>query len=65
MCQERRSIEVAAIGRIEDLPGFARDAFVADHETRVVNEAIARIASDYYRPVDKRSLTNGSVSGAD
>jgi carboxyl-terminal processing protease len=51
-------------GHPEDLPGFARDAFVANHETRVVNEAIARIASDYYRPVDKRSLTNGSVSGA-
>jgi carboxyl-terminal processing protease len=51
-------------GHPEDLPGFARDAFVADHETRVVNEAIARIATDYYRPVDKRSLTNGSVSGA-
>jgi carboxyl-terminal processing protease len=51
-------------GHPEDLPGFARNAFVADHETRVVDEAIARIANDYYRPVSKQSLANGSVSGA-
>jgi carboxyl-terminal processing protease len=51
-------------GHPEDLPSFARNAFVADHETRVVDEAIDRIAQDYYRPVGKSSLTNGSVSGA-
>jgi carboxyl-terminal processing protease len=51
-------------GHPEDLPGFARDAFVADHETRVVNEAINRIASDYYRPVAKGRLTNASIAGA-
>ena len=51
-------------GHPEDLPGFARNAFVADHETRVVNEAINRIASDYYRPVAKGRLTNASIAGA-
>ncbi len=51
-------------GHPEDLPQFARNAFVADHETRVVSEAINRIASDYYRPVAKGRLTNASVSGA-
>ncbi len=51
-------------GHPEDLPSFARNAFVADHETRVVDEAIDRIAHDYYRPIGKSSLTNGSVSGA-
>jgi carboxyl-terminal processing protease len=51
-------------GHPEDLPRFARSAFVADHETRVVNEAINRIASDYYRPVAKGRLTNASVAGA-
>jgi carboxyl-terminal processing protease len=51
-------------GHPEDLPGFARSAFVADHETRVVNEAINRIASDYYRPVAKGRLTNASIAGA-
>ncbi len=51
-------------GHPEDLPQFARNAFVADHETRVVSEAINRITSDYYRPVAKGRLTNASISGA-
>ncbi|HLB21723.1 MAG TPA: S41 family peptidase [Solirubrobacteraceae bacterium] len=51
-------------GHPEDLPSFARSALVADHETRVVNEAINRIASDYYRPIAKGKLTNASISGA-
>jgi carboxyl-terminal processing protease len=51
-------------GHPEDLPSFARRAFVADHETRVVDEAIRRIASDYYRPVAKGRLANSSISGA-
>lgn len=51
-------------GHPEDLPEFARGTFVADHETRVVNEAINRISSDYYRPVSKGHLTNSSISGA-
>jgi carboxyl-terminal processing protease len=51
-------------GHPEDLPGFARSAFVADHETRVVDEAINHIASDYYRPVAKSGLANGSIAGA-
>jgi carboxyl-terminal processing protease len=51
-------------GHPEDLPKFARSALVADHETRVVNEAINRIASDYYRPVSKSHLTNSSIAGA-
>ncbi len=38
-------------GHPEDLPGFVRDAFVADHQTRVVDEAIERIDHDYYRPI--------------
>jgi carboxyl-terminal processing protease len=51
-------------GHPEDLPSFARKAFVADHETRVVSEAINRIASDYYRPIAKGRLANASISGA-
>jgi carboxyl-terminal processing protease len=51
-------------GHPEDLPQFARNAFVADRETRVVSEAINRIASDYYRPVAKGRLANASVAGA-
>jgi carboxyl-terminal processing protease len=51
-------------GHPEDLPSFARSAFVSDHATRVVDEAISRIASDYYRPVAKGALANASVAGA-
>ncbi|HWX75028.1 MAG TPA: S41 family peptidase [Solirubrobacteraceae bacterium] len=51
-------------GHPEDLPSFARSLFVADHQTRVVDEAINRIASDYYRPVGKRRLADASIAGA-
>jgi carboxyl-terminal processing protease len=51
-------------GHPEDLPGFARPVFVADNDTRVVNEALARIHRDYYRPVSERQLANASLSGA-
>ncbi|HUN79825.1 MAG TPA: S41 family peptidase [Solirubrobacteraceae bacterium] len=51
-------------GHPEDLPGFARPVFVADNDTRVVNEALARIHRDYYRPVSERQLANASLGGA-
>jgi carboxyl-terminal processing protease len=51
-------------GHPEDLPSFARSSLVAHADTRVVDEAIERIASDYYRPVGTGSLTNASVAGA-
>jgi carboxyl-terminal processing protease len=51
-------------GHPEDLPGFARKALVANQDTRVVDEAIARIASDYYRKVPKGRLANASIEGA-
>ncbi len=38
-------------GHPEDLPAFARSSLVAHADTRVVDEAIERISSDYYRPV--------------
>src|SRR3984957_16333454 len=50
-------------GHPEDLPGFVRNAFVKDHETAVVNQAIDRIAHDYYRPLKKSQLTNSSIAG--
>ena len=43
-------------GHPEHLPGFLRNSFVADHQTRVVDEAIQRIARDYYRPVSAGQL---------
>jgi carboxyl-terminal processing protease len=52
-------------GHPEDLPGFARrSAFEQNHQTQVVDEALARIASDYYRPIPKSQLANTSIAGA-
>src|SRR3984957_639949 len=50
-------------GHPEHLPGFLRRAFVVDHQTRVVDEAIQRVASDYYRPIPTSKLSNASISG--
>jgi carboxyl-terminal processing protease len=50
-------------GHPQDLPGFLRSAFVADRQTRVVDEAIERIASDYYRPIPPGQLANSSIAG--
>jgi carboxyl-terminal processing protease len=51
-------------GHPEDLPSFARSAFEVNHQTLVVDEAIARISSDYYRPIGKSKLANASIAGA-
>jgi len=50
-------------GHPEDLPGFARRALVADHDTRVVDEAINTVASDYYRPISRGQLASASIAG--
>jgi carboxyl-terminal processing protease len=51
-------------GHPEDLPPFMRSALVAGDSTRVVDEAVDRISSDYYRPVAKNRLADASVAGA-
>jgi carboxyl-terminal processing protease len=50
-------------GHPKELPGFIRNAFVANRETLVVNEAIEKVASDYYRPIPKSSLAGSSIAG--
>ncbi len=50
-------------GHPSDLPGFARNAFVANHNTQVVDEAIERVSHDYYRPIPTSSLDNSSIAG--
>jgi carboxyl-terminal processing protease len=50
-------------GHPEDLPSFVRNAFEANHQTQVVDEAIQRIASDYYRPIPTSQLSNASIAG--
>ncbi|MFI5010317.1 MAG: S41 family peptidase [Solirubrobacterales bacterium] len=51
-------------GHPNELPSFMRSVFVRDHETLAVNEAIDRIAHDYYRPVPKSQLASSSIAGA-
>jgi carboxyl-terminal processing protease len=51
-------------GHPNDLPGFMRSAFVREHQTLVVNEALERIEHDYYRPISSGELSNASVAGA-
>jgi carboxyl-terminal processing protease len=50
-------------GHPEDLPAFARGGLVANQETEVVDEAIHRIASDYYRPIAAPRLADSSIAG--
>jgi carboxyl-terminal processing protease len=50
-------------GHPSKLPGFARDLFVANHDTLSVDEAIERVAHDYYRPVPKSLLASSSIAG--
>jgi carboxyl-terminal processing protease len=51
-------------GHPEDLPSFARSAFEVNHQTQVVDEALARISNDYYRPITKSQLASASIAGA-
>jgi carboxyl-terminal processing protease len=48
----------------DDLPAFARGPFASDRSTRVVDEAIERISSDYYRPVTEGRLSDASIAAA-
>jgi carboxyl-terminal processing protease len=50
-------------GHPGSLPAFLRDAFVADHDTRVVNEAIDDVSNDYYRPLPRSALGDASIAG--
>lgn len=50
-------------GHPEDLPRFMRQAFVAEAKSEVVQEAIERVAQDYYRPIPDGELANSSISG--
>ena len=50
-------------GHPEDLPSFLRSAFVADNKTAVVDEAIQRIAGEYYRPIPTSKLSSASIAG--
>ena len=50
-------------GHPSDLPGFARSALVGDDDIRVVNQALDRISSDYYRPLRRSRLADDAIAG--
>ncbi len=50
-------------GHPSDLPGFLRSSFESNHDTLVVDEAIDRISSSYYRPIPKAKLSSASIAG--
>src|ERR1700677_4425613 len=50
-------------GHPEDLPGSLRSAFVSSSQASVVDEAVERIAHDYYRPIPVNKLNNASLTG--
>ncbi len=50
-------------GHPEELPAFLRSAFVSSAKTQVVDEAIQRIADDYYRPIPTSRLDDSSIAG--
>ncbi len=50
-------------GHPEHLPTFLRNAFVANGQTQVVDEAIERVAHDYYRRIPTNKLSSASISG--
>lgn len=50
-------------GHPEDLPAFLRNAFVANGQTNVVDEAIQTVAHDYYQPLKPQTLVGASIDG--
>ena len=51
-------------GHPGDLPGFLRSAFVANPSDGVISEALNDIQHDYFHPVRRTALINGSIAGA-
>ncbi len=50
-------------GHPEDLPSFLRSSVEASQQSAVLQEAMRRIESDYYRRIPASQLTNASLSG--
>jgi carboxyl-terminal processing protease len=51
-------------GHPSQLPGFLRSAFVANPHDAVIGEALSDIQHDYYHPVARGGLIDGSIAGA-
>jgi carboxyl-terminal processing protease len=48
-------------GHPSTLPGFVRDALIADSDGRLYEEALDIIERDYFRPIDRDKLLNTSL----
>jgi carboxyl-terminal processing protease len=51
-------------GHPDTLPGGVRDTLVADSQGRLYDEAMGILRRDYYRPVDRGTLLDDSLSAA-
>jgi carboxyl-terminal processing protease len=51
-------------GHPSDLPSVLRSAFVANPHDTVISEALSDIQRDYFHPVSRSGLINGSIAGA-
>jgi carboxyl-terminal processing protease len=51
-------------GHPADLPGFLRSGFVANPHDAVISEALSDIQHDYFHPLSRNGLINGSIAGA-
>jgi carboxyl-terminal processing protease len=58
------ALGIWAGGHPDVLPSFVRDALVRDSQGRVYEEALDKIATDYYRRVDRDKLLNSSIGAA-
>jgi carboxyl-terminal processing protease len=51
-------------GHPAQMPGFLRSVFVANSGDTVLSEALSDIQHDYFHPVSRTGLINGSLAGA-
>jgi carboxyl-terminal processing protease len=51
-------------GHPAQLPGFLRSVFVANPHDTVLSETLSDIQHDYFHPVSRQGLINGSIYGA-
>ncbi len=51
-------------GHPADLPGFVRSALVSNPSDAVISEALSDIQRDYFHPIGRGGLIDGSIAGA-
>lgn len=50
-------------GHPDKLPSGVRSSLVGDSDTQVVREALDDVHADYFRPIDRKALSNAAVAG--